>query len=78
MACCDRAGPGLADASRSLMMPAMILGMRSRPMSTSTLLELFGGFAAACFALWFVAVGMPSTRSFPLARQAALAPALKA
>jgi len=34
-------------------------------MSTTTLLELFGGFAAACFALWFVAVGMPSTRSAP-------------
>ncbi|MFN9624614.1 MAG: DoxX family protein [Cyanobacteriota bacterium] len=47
-------------------------------MSTSTLLELFGGFAAACFALWFVSVGTPSTRSVPLAGLTAVAPALKA
>ena len=31
-------------------------------MSTSTLIELFGGFMAACFALWFVTVGLPSPR----------------
>ncbi len=47
-------------------------------MSTSTLLELFGGFAAACFALWFVAVGMPATRPAPLAVLTGVAPALKA
>jgi hypothetical protein len=47
-------------------------------MSTSTLLELFGGFAAACFALWFVAMGTPSTRSAPLAGLTAVAPAVKA
>ncbi|MEI8251738.1 MAG: DoxX family protein [Synechococcus sp. ELA057] len=29
-------------------------------MSTTTLLELFAGFMAACFALWVFAVGMPS------------------
>jgi len=29
-------------------------------MSTTTLLELFAGFMAACFALWVVGVGMPS------------------
>ena len=29
-------------------------------MSTSALLELFGGFMAACFALWLVSVGIPS------------------
>jgi putative oxidoreductase len=46
--------------------------------STSTLLELFGGFAAACFALWFVAVGMPATSDAPRALLTALAPALKA
>jgi len=47
-------------------------------MSTSTLLELFGGFAAACFALWFVTVGTSSTRPAPLAGLTAVAPALKA
>ena len=47
-------------------------------MSTSTLLELFGGFAAACFALWFVAVGRPSTGPAPLAPLMAMAPVLKA
>ncbi|MCX5960827.1 MAG: DoxX family protein [Cyanobacteria bacterium] len=47
-------------------------------MSTTTLLELFGGFAAACFALWFVAVGRPSTRSAPLAVLTMVAPAVKA
>ncbi len=47
-------------------------------MSTSTLLELFGGFAAACFALWFVAVGMPSASFAPRALFTAVAPALKA
>jgi putative oxidoreductase len=47
-------------------------------MSTSTLLELFGGFMAACFALWFVAVGTPSSGSAPLARLTAVAPAIKA
>ena len=46
-------------------------------MSTTTLLELFGGFAAACFALWFVAVGMHSTRSAPLAVLRVVAPAVK-
>ncbi len=47
-------------------------------MSTTTLLELFGGFAAACFALWFVALGMPSTRSGSLAVLPMVAPAVKA
>ena len=31
-------------------------------MSTTTLIELFGGFMAACFALWIVTVGIPSPR----------------
>jgi putative oxidoreductase len=43
-------------------------------MSTTTLLELFGGFAAACFALWFVAVGIPSPRRFLSNGLAALSP----
>jgi putative oxidoreductase len=47
-------------------------------MSTSTLLELFGGFMAACFALWFVAMGMPSPGSGPLARLTTVTPAVKA
>jgi putative oxidoreductase len=50
----------------------------SSPVSTSTLLELFGGFAAACFALWLVALGRPSFRSAPLARFTSLAPAVRA
>lgn len=45
-------------------------------MSTSTLLELFGGFMAACFALWFVSVGLPSPRPALFARLTALAPAV--
>jgi hypothetical protein len=46
-------------------------------MSTSTLLELFGGFMAACFALWFVAAGMTSPRAALLARLAAVAPSVR-
>lgn len=47
-------------------------------MSTSTLLELFGGFMAACFALWFVSAGMDSPGSALQARLAAVAPAIRA
>ncbi|MFM9047444.1 MAG: DoxX family protein [Cyanobium sp.] len=46
-------------------------------MSTSTLLELFGGFMAACFALWFVSVGMTSTAPGLQARLTAVAPAVR-
>ena len=45
-------------------------------MSTSTLLELFGGFMAACFALWFVTVGMPSPGLALRSRLAAVSPAV--
>jgi len=40
-------------------------------MSTSTLLELFGGFMVACVALWFVAmnrfvaIDIPASKSAP-------------
>jgi putative oxidoreductase len=47
-------------------------------MSTTTLLELFGGFAGACFALWFVAVGIPSPRRFLSNGLAALYPVILA
>lgn len=47
-------------------------------MTTSTLLELFGGFMAACFALWFVSLGRPSSRSAPLAGLTAAAPVVGA
>ena len=47
-------------------------------MTTSSLLELFGGFMAACFALWFVAAGRPSIRSLPLAWLPAVAAAGRA
>jgi len=52
--------------------------------STSTLLELFGGFMAASVALWFVAMNryvatdMPSSRFAPLAGLPAVAPAVRA
>lgn len=46
-------------------------------MSTSTLLELFGGFMAACFALWFVSVGMASPGPTLQKRLTAVAPALR-
>jgi hypothetical protein len=34
-------------------------------MTTSTLLELFGGFMAACFALWFVGHAVPAVIRHP-------------
>jgi putative oxidoreductase len=48
------------------------------PMSTSALLELFGGFMAACFALWFVSVGIPSPRRSLGNGLAALSPVILA
>jgi len=45
-------------------------------MSTSVLLELFGGFMAACFALWFVSVGIPSPRRSLGNAVAALSPVI--
>jgi len=53
-------------------------------MSTSTLLELFGGFMVACVALWFfainrfVAIDIPASKSAPLAGITAVAPAVRA
>ncbi|MFM7312764.1 MAG: DoxX family protein [Cyanobium sp.] len=47
-------------------------------MTTSTLLELFGGFMAACMALWFVSVGMASPGAALRRRASALAPAVRA
>jgi len=47
-------------------------------MSTSTLIELFGGFMAACFALWLVTVGIPSPRRALNAGLASVSPALLA
>ena len=47
-------------------------------MTTSTLLELSGGFMAACLALWYVAVGRPTSRSAALVWLAAIAPAVRA
>ena len=53
-------------------------------MSTPTLLELFGGFMAACIALWFiamnryVAIDRPTSRAAPLAGLTAVAPAVRA
>ena len=74
---------GLA-ASHSLMKLAMISENVFSPMSTSSLLELFGGFMAACVALWFVAMNRfvamdgPATSPAPLAGLTAVAPALRA
>lgn len=47
-------------------------------MTTSTLLELSGGFMAACFALWFVTMGRPTSRSAAWGLLAAVAPAVRA
>jgi len=47
-------------------------------MSTTTLVELFGGFMAACFALWLVTVGIPSPRRALGAGHAAVSPAVLA
>ena len=47
-------------------------------MSSTTLIELFGGFMAACFALWFVTVGIPSPRRALSAGLAAVSPAVLA
>jgi putative oxidoreductase len=63
---------------------AMISENVFSPMSTSSLLELFGGFMAACVALWFVAMNRfvamdgPATSPAPLAGLTAVAPALRA
>jgi len=63
---------------------AMISETPSHPMSTSTLLELFGGFMAACVALWFVAmnryvaIDIPASKSAPLAGLTAVAQAVRA
>jgi putative oxidoreductase len=47
-------------------------------MSTTTLLELFGAFMGACFALWLVSVSVPAPRLVLLAPLKALAPAVRA
>jgi putative oxidoreductase len=47
-------------------------------MTKAILVELFGGFMAACFALWFVALGRPSSRSAALAGLTAVVPAVRA
>ena len=47
-------------------------------MSTTTLIELFGGFMAACFALWLVTVGIPSPRRALRAVLAAISPGVHA
>ena len=47
-------------------------------MATSTLLELSGGFMAACLALWYVAIGKSTSRSAALVWLAAVAPAVRA
>jgi putative oxidoreductase len=46
-------------------------------MSTSTLLELLGGFMAACFALWLVSAGMASPGSALPTRLVAVASAVR-
>jgi len=72
------AWPDGLTASHSLMKLAMISENVFSPMSTSSLLELFGGFMAACVALWFVAMNGPATSPAPLAGLIAIAPAVRA
>jgi len=45
-------------------------------MTTTLLLELFGGFAGACFAIWLASESLPSPRDSLLARLVPLKPAL--
>jgi putative oxidoreductase len=45
-------------------------------MTTTLLLELFGGFAGACFAIWLASESLPSPRDSLLARFELLKPAL--
>ena len=47
-------------------------------MSITTLLELFGAFMGACFALWFVTMGVPSPRRSLSGALAAASPAVLA
>ena len=47
-------------------------------MTTSLLLELFGGFAGACFALWLITQSLPSPRGALVAGLDPLKPALLA
>jgi putative oxidoreductase len=47
-------------------------------MSTSLLLELFGGFAGACFALWLITQSLTAPRGGLLSAMAPLKPALLA
>lgn len=73
----DTTGVDARDASRFLTRLAMILKILF-PMTTSTLLELFGGFMAACFALWVVSMDRPTSRFANLAALTAVAPAVSA
>jgi putative oxidoreductase len=78
--CCPDGVPRLSRRSRRftfLNHACHDLGNASLPVSTSTLLELFGGFMAACLALWFVSLGISSPGSAPLARLTAVAPAVR-
>jgi putative oxidoreductase len=47
-------------------------------MTTSVVLELFGGFMAACFALWFVTLSIPAPARSLRRWAGSLIPALKA
>ena len=69
---------GWVAASRFLMTLAMILKTRPFPMSTLSLLELFGAFMGACFALWLVSVSLPAPTLALRAPLAAWAPAVLA
>jgi putative oxidoreductase len=57
---------------------AMILKTRPFPMSTLTLLELFGAFMGACFALWLVSVSLPAPALALPAPLAAWSPTVRA
>jgi hypothetical protein len=45
-------------------------------MATTLLLELFGGFAGACFAIWLVSESLPAPRDSLLAPLVLLKPAM--
>jgi len=48
------------------------------PVTTPVVLEIFGGFTAACFALWMTTLSLRSEPWTPLSRVSSLAPALLA
>jgi len=66
-------------ASRFFIRVARILRIaESLPVTTPVVLEVFGGFTAACLALWMATLSLRSQPWTPLSRLSSMAPALLA